>query len=464
MADARDLIAHAREAHVVVIGGGVAGAVVALDCAKVGMDVTVLEAADRLGGVLAGADLDGWRVDGPTDSFAADAPALSGLLTELGLADLVRPVEPATRWIGTAPLPGDAVLGIPANPWDPAVRALIGWRGTWRAYLDRLRPPLTIGHERRLGALVRSRMGDRVCERMVAPVTRALFDLEPEQVDVELAAPGLSSALTRTGSLAGAVAAADPSSGARATLAGGLAQLPLALAEQLERLGVGIRTGSTARRLSRDGDGWLVTAVAAGDDEEEIELRADVVVLATGEADVRRLLDGVLTLPEGPAVHETDLVLLRVRMPEAARADVFPVRGPARRITDVTDAGSAGAESAERIVRVALPASGDPDETVAARARDAASEAFGRPLVDSDVRAAVRMRATTAPREELGRDGWSAGVRRAVHGVRGLAAAGAWIATDELAEVVADARDESSRVRRLVLWGEDREAEPERHH
>jgi hypothetical protein len=39
----------------------------------------------------------------------------------------------------------------------------------WRAYLDRLRPPLTIGRERSLGALVRSRMGARLRDRLVAP-------------------------------------------------------------------------------------------------------------------------------------------------------------------------------------------------------------------------------------------------------------------------------------------------------
>src|SRR5690606_30153615 len=89
---------------------------------------------------------------------------------------------------------------------DPAVRRIIGWGGAWRAYLDRLRPPLTIGQQRNLGALVRGRMGERVVDRLVAPLTAGRHGLTPDEVDVEIAAPGLNSALTRTGSLAGAVA------------------------------------------------------------------------------------------------------------------------------------------------------------------------------------------------------------------------------------------------------------------
>ena len=85
------------------------------------------------------------------------------------------------------------------------VRRIIGWRGTWRAYLDRLRPPLTIGQERSLGRLVRTRMGEPVLDRMVAPLSLGAFSIHPDDVDVEIVAPGLNAALTRTGTLAGAV-------------------------------------------------------------------------------------------------------------------------------------------------------------------------------------------------------------------------------------------------------------------
>src|SRR5690606_22652095 len=93
-----------------------------------------------------------------------------------------------------------------ANPFADDVRRIIGWGGAWRAYVDRLRPPLTIGQERSLGALVTKRMGAKVRDLLVAPVTAGVYSADPDDVDTDVAAPGLNEALTRTGSLSGGVA------------------------------------------------------------------------------------------------------------------------------------------------------------------------------------------------------------------------------------------------------------------
>ena len=73
---------------------------------------------------------------------------MRALVDELGLGDASSP--PARRGRagssacpapGAAPLPEGGVLGIPENPFAADVRRVIGWRGAWRAYVDRLRPP-----------------------------------------------------------------------------------------------------------------------------------------------------------------------------------------------------------------------------------------------------------------------------------------------------------------------------------
>ena len=258
-----DVLTRAHRTRVVVVGGGVAGLVAALEWAKVGARVTVLEAADRFGGSIETVELGGIPVDLVADAFPREAPALAALIDELRLSDLVEsaaehPVwiaglpEKAPRTPGAAPLPAQTVRGIPANAWAEDVRRIIGWRGAWRAYLDRLRPPLTIGHQRSLGDLVRTRMGALVVDRLVAPVTRGLYGLDPDEVDVEIAAPGLSSALTRTGSLAGAVSELllDPGDApARATLRGGMDVLVAALVARLTDLDADLRTGADAVAL-----------------------------------------------------------------------------------------------------------------------------------------------------------------------------------------------------------------------
>jgi oxygen-dependent protoporphyrinogen oxidase len=470
MPESRDLVAHARDTRVVVVGGGIAGAVAALECARVGMSVTLLEAQGALGGTLRAVELAGVAVDAHVDGFAPGTPELSALLADLELDGDVVGLDEPPMWIsglpgrtGTVRVAADSVLGIPANPWDAEVRRVIGWGGAWRAYVDRLRPPLTIGRERNLGALVRTRMGDAVCDRLVAPVTRATLGLEPHEVDADLAAPGLNAALTTTGSLAGAAAslggAASPGGPAprRATLAGGLHRLPAALAERLEQFDVDVRTGARATDLARADDAWVVAAHEMG---EQISLTADAVVLAIPAPAARHLLTGIVALPEPPADREVDVVVLRLRGAGAGevgrRGVVAPVTGDTWRVVDLAAFSPAIADVSddELIVRVEGLATDGAEEAVVARALAAASSAFGVELHDRHLRAVSRTRATwhsAAQRDRLER---AHAVRRALDELPTLAATGAWLSGDGLERVVADAVAEADRLRSRVLWGE----------
>lgn len=480
-ASARDLIAHARDTRVVVVGGGLSGLVSALECAKVGMSVTVLEQHGELGGGLRSVDLDGVGVDAFDDEVGSVTPEGHALLTEVGLADRVKPVEAVPRWIGglgagggdAVAIPGDALVGIPANPWDAAVRRVIGWRGSWRAYVDRLRPPLTIGRERNLGALVRTRMGERVCDRLVAPVTRATLHLEPHETDVEAVAPGLNAALTSTGSLAGAVGALAGREPAGAMLVGGAFALVPALAALLHDYGVEIRTGTRAQTLERRGRGWAVSAVASGAaaeagnaaEDDDAPFVADVAVLAVDEPMARRLLAGHADLPPADPPRTAEAVTLRVRMPAPARADVFPLHDEVWRVTDLTASRpwlSTAVPAGERIVRVlrvpadaaAASAGGArTDADVVDAARLAAAEAFGAEISPDDVVCAVRVRRQTSSRARIGHGDRVAAVRSALRDVPGVAVTGRWAAGDVIADVMTDAVAETLRVRRAVLWG-----------
>ena len=287
---AADLISRAHEAHVVVAGGGVAGLVAALECAKVGIRVTVIEASDRLGGSIRTEEIDGLAVDLVADGFALGAPALDTLIDELGLRDAVEPAagdaiavavgSPDALRVARLPV---GLAGIPANPWSDDARRIIGWRGAWRAYLDRVRPPLTIGREQSLGALVGTRMGVRVRDRLVAPLAFGRFGVDVDDVDADLAVPGLSTALTRAGSLAGAISQLLPDGPApsRATLRGGMGRLVDALAGRLADLEVEIRTGARVAGLHRDDVGWTVRIENAAPDAAASAPDADSVAQAS---------------------------------------------------------------------------------------------------------------------------------------------------------------------------------------
>ncbi|MFS0865740.1 NAD(P)/FAD-dependent oxidoreductase [Microbacterium sp. 179-B 1A2 NHS] len=470
---AADLVSHARSTRVVVIGGGIAGLVAALECAKVGMPVTLLEASGRLGGLASSAELDGRIVDTVADGFRAAPGALADLVDELGLAGDVVAARPADTWVagphGVAPLPRDSIFGIPANPFDDRTRRIIGWPGAWRAYLDRLRPPLTIGKTQSLAALVGARLGARVVDRMVAPLTYGIHGVAPEVVDVDSAVRGLNTALTRTGSLTGAVAQQLPDAEAppsRATLRGGMSTLVTALVAKLADLDVDVRTNAPARALTRVGDGWSVSVdvddVAPADgtggaEPQPGEIAARAVIVATPEVPARRLLaphlgglDGAPFSP--PDVDVVTLVLDTPALDAHPRGHaVYAAPGEAPALAVVHATATWPHDPAEpHIVRVTLPASREADAAVTASAIAAASTLLGVDL--GTPLAAYRCRVPRAlPASALmpARDDARTAVRR----TSSLGVVGAWIGGNGLVRVVSDAAAESERVRSALLWG-----------
>jgi oxygen-dependent protoporphyrinogen oxidase len=259
--DLGDEIRQAIEApptRVVVIGGGLAGLVVARECARPGFEVTLLEADDRVGGSVAPLDLGGMTLDAGAESFATRGGHVAELLHDLDLDDDVVEPNPSGAWLRhgsrSVPLPKAGLLGIPSSPLAKDVADAIGWPGALRAYLDRLIPVLKIGQERRLGTLVRKRMGQKVLDLLVAPVATGVYSAAPDELDVEVVAPGLNAALTRLGSLSGAVAelrSASKAGSAVGGIRGGMWRLPRALAADIETRGGVVRTGAAVAALER---------------------------------------------------------------------------------------------------------------------------------------------------------------------------------------------------------------------
>ena len=474
-----ELAAHAGETRVVVVGGGIAGLVAAYECAKVGIRVIVLEQSDRVGGSVRSAEIGGLTLDVGAESYATRGGHVRALAEELGFGeDIVQPAA-GGAWVvglpgspGAAPLPQGGVLGIPENPWAEDVRRVIGWRGAWRAYVDRLRPPLTIGHEHSLGRLVRTRMGDAVLDRLVAPVTTGVYSAHPDDIDVEIAAPGLNSAMTRAGSLSGAVGLLR---GERKTapgaaiegIDGGVTRLVDALRGRLGELGAEIVTGVTVEAVEKKDGGWTVSV--AGRDPEA----ADAVIVATPEAAARRLLgnevpDLATTAPRpGPDVHVVTLVL------DAPALDAHP-RGTGVLTVAGTRAAKALTHStakwpwlAERVapgrhvVRVSFGSQGEApateglsDDDAAALALAEASALLGVPLgTDQLVGSRLERYGQAQPASVRGQRAAAAAARAAIHAVDGLAVTGAWLSGTGLAQVVPDAIAEAERVRQSALWG-----------
>ncbi|MCR8671942.1 protoporphyrinogen oxidase, partial [Agrococcus sp. HG114] len=284
----------------IVVGGGVAGLTVAHDLAARGYRVLVLEAADRLGGVVSAIEVDGLALDAGAESFATRGGAVAALAAELGLGDDIVEPNPAGAWLRlegrTVPLPKHTLLGIPAVPLAQDVIDVLGWGGALRAYADRLMPVLKIGKDDALGPLVRRRMGRKALDRLVAPLAGGVYSADPDLLDVAIVAPGLNNAITRAGSLSGAVAlvleeragsaqAVGKPGAAVQGIRGGIHRLTAALAERAREHRAELRTGVRVASARKTSTGWHVQTDAGGFDASSL-----VVALPEGEA--RRVLDG----------------------------------------------------------------------------------------------------------------------------------------------------------------------------
>lgn len=224
-----------------VIGTGAAELAAALELAEVGLRIRVSPAPG---------DDEAWAAL-PSSGVADPDAALRGFLAHVAAplaeggpgvpaADPVEsPIKPVLlrssrgEWV---PQPTPEVLGIPAVPMSADALAVLGGGASTRAYLDRVKPLLTIGKTRSVGALVQSRMGKGALERLVEPIVRERYGVSAVDVDMAIAAPGLNEDLTVIGTLSGAVLAYAERDVARETHvhpAGGWAALREALLARL---------------------------------------------------------------------------------------------------------------------------------------------------------------------------------------------------------------------------------------
>ena len=245
-----------------VVGGGIAGMVAAWELVRAGVQVELYEAADRLGGAIGTHQLAGVEFDAGAEAFATRSRAVPDLIQELELQDQVVEPNAAGAWLQlpdcAAPLPATGILGIPADPQARDVVRILGEGGARRAAEDLKASAegwiraAERGERPSLGAVVRDRMGEAVLRRLVTPIVSGVHSADPEDLDMETAAPGLFEAMLREGSLAEAVAAQKaqaPAGAAVNSLAGGLSTLVTELETQLRERGVRVHPGCEIRDL-----------------------------------------------------------------------------------------------------------------------------------------------------------------------------------------------------------------------
>ena len=183
---------------VTVVGAGITGLTAALHLHDHGHPVQVLEASDRIGGLLRTSPLAGRRVDEAADAFLIRRPEAVALCRRLSIdGELVHPAARSASVFADRrrhPLPPQ-VMGVPTDLRAVAASGLLD-----RAGLERLRqdvdqpaaaltgPDTTVGHE------IERRLGRPALERLVGPLVGGINAGDPDRLSLATVVPQLDAA------------------------------------------------------------------------------------------------------------------------------------------------------------------------------------------------------------------------------------------------------------------------------
>ena len=130
---------------IIIVGAGVSGFAAAFELRMRGVPFRLIEASDRLGGLIRTERVEGYTIDAGADSMLATKPAARALCEELGLtASLQTMSEPRTAFVLSRdrlfPLPSRSVLGLPLTARAAARYALLPLAARLRVPLERFIP------------------------------------------------------------------------------------------------------------------------------------------------------------------------------------------------------------------------------------------------------------------------------------------------------------------------------------
>lgn len=302
--------------RVVVVGGGIAGlsAAHALASESAGrVTVTVLEASDTVGGKLRVSELGGIAVDEGAEAMQATRPEAVSLARAVGLdRDIVHPdVFRAFLWtrghLRTMP---PTMMGVPTNLRALAASQVLTPAGLLRVPLEYARPSTRFDNDVSVGAFVESRLGREVVDTLVEPLLGGVYAGRADALSLAATVPALFRALRDESSLLRAaqrtVQGGGRQAGARrgpvfAGIRGGVGRLPIAVAENLAKLGAQVRTGAQVTSVHRVDECWRVI-VSTGAEHEVLE--AEELVLAVPPQYASELLTHICP----PAANDLGLI------------------------------------------------------------------------------------------------------------------------------------------------------------
>jgi len=333
-----------RPDHVLIVGGGISGLAAAVQLANAGrpLRLTLIEAADRLGGLIATERTDGFTIEHGPDSVLAAKPAAVDLAQRVGIADRLIGVRAHGSYVAfrgrLVRLP-DGMSGlVPSRPSALVSTRLLSPQAKVRVLLELLVRRRAAGGEESIADFVVRRFGRETYERIAEPLLTGVFAGDGARLSLDATFPRLRALEREHGTVLRGILAerrgakrGTPSASISAdhiargspflSFGSGMAELPEAAARWLAgrsrgSLAIDIRLRAPAVALLRAAEDEAPVRIAMMNGEM---LKADAIVLATPAGVSARLL----------APHDAVLSALLAGIEHASTAAVslgYPLR------------------------------------------------------------------------------------------------------------------------------------------
>jgi oxygen-dependent protoporphyrinogen oxidase len=199
--------------HIAVIGGGISGLSAAhrlielRDGQGLPLEVTLLEAGDRVGGGIQTIRQDGFLLEAGPDNFITTKPWGVALCRRIGLADRLLQTNESNRRALLVhrgrlhPIPEGFLMLAPTRFMPLAASPLFSWRGKLRMAMELFLPARRDNADESLASFVTRRLGREAFERAAQPLVSGVYTADPNHLSLRATMPRFLDMETQHGSV-----------------------------------------------------------------------------------------------------------------------------------------------------------------------------------------------------------------------------------------------------------------------